>query len=66
MKYFILFFSFLFSANIYAQDCTIVDFTMETGVWADEISWNVTDEFGNVVYESSIDYVNYTITTETT
>ncbi len=49
-----------------AQDCVVVDFTMSSEIWASEISWNLSDNLGNIVYDNGITYNDYEVVTETT
>ncbi|NNC83612.1 MAG: T9SS type A sorting domain-containing protein [Flavobacteriales bacterium] len=66
MKQLYVFATFLLSMTLTAQDCTVIDFTMTTENWGQEISWNIADEFGNVVYENNVQYTSYSSFTETT
>jgi hypothetical protein len=59
MKQLSLFALLMFGFGAFAQDCTIVEAQMNTQIWASEISWNVIDDNGLVVYQNLEQYANY-------
>jgi choice-of-anchor B domain-containing protein len=52
---------FFLLIEICAQDCTQLELNLiiNTGDWAEEYSWSVTDEQGALIDTSSITYLNY-------
>lgn len=52
-------------SGLQAQTCEIVDFTMATESFGQEISWDLTDEFGNIVFTGE-GYNSFEVTTTTT
>ena len=54
-------FSFLLITNhIFCQDCDNYILQLNTGDWAEEYSWSITDDQGFLIDTSSISYLNYT------
>ena len=54
-------FSFLLSTNyIFCQDCENYILQLNTGDWAEEYSWSITNNQGFLIDTSSISYSNYT------
>ena len=54
-------FSFLLITNhIFCQDCENYILQLNTGDWAEEYSWSITDNQGFLIDTSSISYLNYT------
>ena len=54
-------FSFLLSTNyIFCQDCENYILHLNTGDWAEEYSWSITNNQGFLIDTSSISYSNYT------
>ena len=50
--------------SVFSQDCTEIVAVMNTQIWASEISWNVIDDDGDVVYTGFGEYSNNSSFTE--
>ena len=62
MKYLICIFLFILSFNLNSQICqyNTVILELNTGSWAAEISWSITDSTGNLIDTSNQIYLDYT------
>ena len=53
-------FFFFFIGYVSCQDCENYILELNTGDWAEEYSWSITDNEGVLIDTSSIIYLNYT------
>ena len=60
LRCFYLFSFLLITKYIFCQDCENYILQLNTGDWAEEYSWSITDNQGLLIDTSSISYLNYT------
>ena len=51
-------------SSLFAQSCTEIVAVMNTQIWASEISWNVINDDGEIVYSGLNNYSNNQVSTE--
>lgn len=54
-----LFSIILIASSVFAQDCTEFEVLIDTENWGYEISWDIIDQEGQLVYASDTDYESY-------